>query len=132
MRIVPDQIWHGGLPLNIYAGFGYGCYQWFCIVAVLGFARRWLTADTAPRCYLTDAIFPYYIVHQTAIIVIAHALRGQDLPAWLEASIVIAGTAATCALAYEIIRRVNILRPLFGLKLASRPVLLTTRDQPAE
>ena len=123
---------YGGLPLKIYAGSGYGCYQWFCIVAVLGFARRWLTADTAARRYLTDAIFPYYIVHQTAIIVIAHALRGQDLPAWLEASIVITGTAATCALTYEIIRRVNILRPLFGLKMASRPVVLTTRDQPAE
>jgi hypothetical protein len=123
---------HGGLPLKIYARFAYGCYQWFCIVAVLGFARRWLTADTAARRYLTDAIFPYYIVHQTAIIVIAHALRGQDLPAWLEASIVIAGTAATCALSYEIVRRVNVLRPLFGLKLASRPVVLTTREQPAE
>ena len=134
LRIVPDQIRQGGLPLKIYARFAYGRYQWFCIVAVLGFARRWLTADTAARRYLTDAIFifPYYIVHQTAIILIAHALRGRDLPAWLEASIVITGTAATCALAYEIIRRVNILRPLFGLKLASRPVLLTTRDQPAE
>ena len=43
--------------------------------------------------YLTDAIFPYYIVHQTAIIMIAHALHGQHLAAWLEASIVIAGTA---------------------------------------
>ena len=123
---------HGGLLLKIYARFAYGCFQWFCIVAVLGFARRWLAVDSPARRYLTDAIFPYYIVHQTAIIVIAHALRGQDLPAWLEASIVIAGTAATCALSYEIVRRVNVLRPLFGLKLASRPVVLTTREQPAE
>jgi hypothetical protein len=43
----------------------YGFYQWLCIVAVLGFARRWLTADSAARRYLTDAIFPYYIEHQT-------------------------------------------------------------------
>jgi len=40
----------------------YRFYQWLCIVAVLGFARRWLTADSAARRYLTDAIFPYYIV----------------------------------------------------------------------
>jgi hypothetical protein len=123
---------HGGLPLKIYGGFAYGGYQWFCIVAVLGFARRWLTSDSAARRYLTDAIFPYYIVHQTAIIVIAHALRGQGLPAWLEASIVIAGTAASCALSYEIIRRVNILRPLFGLKLAPAAAASTMREQPAE
>ena len=111
----------------------YGCYQWFCIVAVLGFARRWLTADSAARRYLTDAIFPYYIVHQTAIIVIAHALHGDDLPAWLEASIVIVGTAATCAVTYEVVRRVNILRPLFGLKMtAAGPASFPARSQAAE
>ncbi|WP_249148497.1 acyltransferase family protein [Bradyrhizobium jicamae] len=121
-----------GIP-KVYVGVAYGCYQWFCIVAVLGFARRWLTADSAARRYLTDAIFPYYIVHQTAIIMIAHALHGYDLPAWLEASVVIAGTAASCAVTYEVVRRVNILRPLFGLKMmTSRPALLQARSQAAE
>jgi hypothetical protein len=105
------------LVLRLYGGIAYGCYQWFCIVAVLGFARRWLTADSTVRRYLTDAIFPYYIVHQTAIIVIAHALHGRDLSASLEAAIVIFGTLAACMLTYEIVRRITILRPLFGLRL---------------
>jgi hypothetical protein len=104
------------LALKIYAGIAYGCYQWFAIVAVLGFARRWLNRDSAARRYLTDAVFPYYIVHQTAIILIAHQLRGLDLPVWLEAAIVIGGTFATCAVTYEIVRRVRVLRPLFGLR----------------
>jgi hypothetical protein len=47
-------------------------------------------------------------------------LHGQDLPAWLEAGIVISGTAATCILTYEIIRRVTILRPLFGLRMGAQ------------
>jgi hypothetical protein len=110
---------------RLYGGIAYGCYQWLCIVAVLGFARRWLTAESAARKYLTDAIFPYYIVHQTAIIMIAHELRGRDVPAWLEASIVISGTLAVCVLTYEIVRRVALLRPLFGLRaepgLPARP-----------
>jgi hypothetical protein len=104
------------LVLRLFGGIAYGCYQWFCIVAVLGFARRWLTADSSVRRYLTDAIFPYYIVHQTAIIMIAHALHGRDLPAALEAGIVISGTLAACVLTYEIVRRITILRPLFGLR----------------
>ena len=107
------------LLLKLYGGIAYGCYQWLCIVAVLGFARRWLTADSAARRYLNDAIFPYYIVHQTAIIMIAHELRGSDLPAWLEAGIVISGTLATCALTYEIVRRIAVLRPLFGLRVSA-------------
>jgi hypothetical protein len=104
------------LALKIYAGTAYGCYQWFCIVAVLGFARRWLNRDSSARRYLTDAVFPYYIVHQTAIILIAHQLRGLGLPASIEATIVVLGTLASCAATYEIVRRVRVLRPLFGLK----------------
>ena len=110
----PPSLW-----LKLYSGLAYGFYQWLCIVAVLGFARRWLTTDSAARRYLTDAIFPYYIVHQTAIIMIAHELRGRDLPAWLEAACVIAGTVAACVLTYEVVRRVAILRPLFGLRVAA-------------
>jgi hypothetical protein len=105
------------LALKIYGGIAYGCYQWFCIVAVLGFAQRWLNRDSPARRYLTDAVFPYYIVHQTAIILIAHELRGLDLPAWIEAMIVIGGTLAICAATFEVVRRVRILRPLFGLRL---------------
>ena len=112
--------WASPSPLlRVYGGIAYGFYQWLCIVAVLGFARRWLTADSAARKYLTDAIFPYYIVHQTAIILIAHQLHGRDLPAWLEAGIVISGTFAACVVTYEIVRQVAVLRPLFGLRAAA-------------
>jgi len=47
---------------------------------------------------------------------IAHELHGRDLPAWLEASIVITGTLIACVLTYEIVRRIAVLRPLFGLR----------------
>lgn len=122
------------LALKLYGGIAYGFYQWLCIAAVLGFARRWLTADSPVRRYLTDAVFPYYIVHQTAIIMIAHGLHGSDLPTWLEAGIVIAGTIATCVLTYEIVRRIPLLRPLFGLRLtASEHASLARRTaQPAQ
>lgn len=94
----------------------YGLYQWSCIVAVLGFGRRWIKRDSAARRYLTDAIFPYYILHQTVIVGIAFALRNAGFGAAQEAAIIIAATAVSCALSYEIVRRVRWLRPLFGLK----------------
>jgi len=123
----------GGIPLKLYANLAYGFYQWLCMVAILGFARRWITKDSAARRYLTDAIFPYYIVHQTAIIMIAHALHGSGLSAELEASIVIGGTAAACVVTYEIVRRVAWLRPLFGLKMGTSEPAMPMRpsSQPA-
>ncbi|MDA9411976.1 acyltransferase family protein [Bradyrhizobium sp. CCBAU 45384] len=113
------------------AGSAYGSYQWIAMIAVLGFARRHLTADGPVRRYLTDAIFPYYIVHQTAIIMIAHALRGSRLSAASEAAIVIAGTALACAASYEFARRIGWLRPLFGLRMEPRSVAGIARQQPA-
>jgi hypothetical protein len=68
------------------------------------------------RRYLTDAIFPFYIVHQTAIVVVGHHLAPLGLPAPVEAGLIILATAASCLMAYEIARRVGWLRPLFGLK----------------
>jgi len=85
--------------------------------------RLW-PALAESRCagarYLTDAVFPFYIVHQTTIIATDYAIRDLGLPAWGEAAVVIAATVASCVLAYEIVRRVWWLRPLFGLKREPR------------
>jgi hypothetical protein len=106
--------------LRWFASSAYGCYQWLAMAAVLGFARRHFTADGPVRRYLTDAIFPYYIVHQTAIIMIAHGLKGSGLSTGSEAFMVIAGTALTCVVTYEVVRRIAWLRPLFGLRMEWR------------
>lgn len=117
--------------LKWFTSSAYGCYQWLAMAAVLGFARRHFTADGPVRRYLTDAIFPYYIVHQTAIIMIAHALRRSGLPAGVEAGIVIGGTALACGLTYEIVRRIGFLRPLFGLRIEAPPAAGSVRHQAA-
>ncbi len=95
----------------------YGIDQWAWVAAVLGFAHRYLTnRDGHVRRYLTDAIFPYYIVHQAAIVVVAHHLVKLRLPIALEATILVAATLTSCAITYEIVRRISWLRPWFGLK----------------
>jgi hypothetical protein len=120
--VVARPYWPAGsLALSeVYEGVTYGIYQWCCIVALLGFGRRWTTGDSAARRYLTEAIFPYYIVHQTVIVGTAFALHDRGLSAAEEAGIIIAATAASCAVSYEIVRRVRWLRPLFGLKIQAR------------
>lgn len=87
------------------------------IVAAFGFARHYLRRDGPARRYLTNAIFPYYIIHQTVLVVAGHYLTALKLPAWIEAPVLIAVVAASCVVGYEIIRRVRLLRPLFGLKM---------------
>src|SRR5262249_35183946 len=110
------QVTDGGMPIRLCIGVAYGFYQWFCVVAVLGFARRRLNRDSATRRFFPVAILPFYCVPQTAIILMAYGLRGGGLPAGVEAAAIIGGPAAACVVPYEIVRRVGWLRPLFGLK----------------
>jgi hypothetical protein len=110
---------------------GYGIRQWASIAALLGFAKRHVTRGGPVLTYLTQGIFPFYIVHQTIIVAGEYWLKPLHLPALDEGAILIAATAAGCLAAYEIVRRVNWLRPLFGLKPASRAAGLGMHAAPS-
>jgi glucan biosynthesis protein C len=107
------------LGLRLCAGLIYGAEQWLAIAAIVGFAHRHLTHDSAARRYLTTAIFPVYILHQTVIVVVAHALQPSHLYPPVEGMLLVLVTVTTCFLGYEAIRRVRLLRPLFGLERGS-------------
>ena len=97
----------------------YGAEQWLAIAAILGFARRHLCIDSPARRYLTTAIFPVYILHQTVIVVTAHALKPASLYPPVEALLLVLVTVSVCLLIYEVVRRIPLLRPLFGLARAT-------------
>lgn len=88
---------------------------WSAIVAACGFARVHLNFDSQARRYLTQAVFPVYILHQTYIIVMTHYLKPLALPALSEGILLIVLTMLTCFLSFELIRRLPVLRPVFGL-----------------
>ncbi|WID96277.1 acyltransferase family protein [Bosea vestrisii] len=112
--------------------FVYGLDQWCWIVAILGFARRHLSRRDGPaRRYLVEAVFCWYLVHQSAIILAAHWLKPLALPAGQEASLVIAITALSCFASYEIARRIGWLRPLFGIATGRRKRPSVSRRQPS-
>ena len=92
------------------------CLAWGAILALLGLARHHLNRDGPARRYLTEAIFPYYIAHQTIIVLAAHLLTPLRLGAAAEFAIILPATAIGCALGYELGRRIGWLRPLIGLK----------------
>ncbi|MCA8899913.1 MAG: acyltransferase family protein [Hyphomonas sp.] len=100
-------------------------YAWTAILTLLGLAQRFLNRPGRALTYMTEAIFPWYILHQTLIVCAGYWLTRQGLPVWIEAPAVIAATFGGCALLHEyVIRRTPLLRPLFGLKPAParRPV----------
>lgn len=107
----------------------YSINQWCAIAAILGFGAKHLNRDAPGLRYLTLAVFPFYIVHQTLIVVLAYHLARLNLPQGLEAAVLILATFVGCFATYEIVRRIPGVRWLFGLKAqlraeASRPPVL--------
>ena len=109
----PDFLPPEGLRLAMRAVTGLD--QWLAPAAALGWARQWNPGDSRARRYLTEAVFPFYIVHQTAIVLVVVALRPAALPVGVEAPLAIALTVLACVASFELVRRVDWLRPWFGL-----------------
>ncbi|MEN1925145.1 acyltransferase [Luteimonas qiangzhengi] len=91
-------------------------YAWTALLAIFGWGRtlldrpfRWL-----PRAQ--EAVFPWYILHQSLIVALAFWLPALRPGPVLEPLLVTVGTIAGCLLLHEsLIRRSTLLRPLFGL-----------------
>ena len=89
---------------------------WLVIVALLGLADRYANRDHPRRAMLAEAVFPFYIIHQTIIVVVGwYLLQGGvgALPSFL---ILVAATLSGCWLFYAIGRSIGWLRPLIGLQ----------------
>ncbi|MGE0829422.1 MAG: acyltransferase, partial [Hyphomonadaceae bacterium] len=91
--------------------------QWATLGAVIGFAARYLRkADGPVLRYLSAAIFPCYLAHQTLLVIFIYIFKDAGLPLSIEAPLLIALTLGGSLLIYEIVRRIDPIRPLWGLK----------------
>jgi len=117
---LPSSWWeapHGPL-MTAFARLCYCTAQWCPVIAACGFAHRHLNFDSPRRQYLTQAVFPVYILHQSLIVALAHFIKPAAMPAGREAIVLIVATLVLCFGGYEIIRRVPLLRSCFGLRAA--------------
>ena len=103
--------------------------QWATIGAVLGFASAHIRNSDGPVLrYLTDAVFPCYLAHQTLLVIAVWLLKPMQLPVAMEASLFLVFTLGGSLLVYEIVRRLGPIRPLWGLK----PLSQVTRGVPGQ
>jgi hypothetical protein len=94
---------------------GYFGATW--IFALVGYARAWIRQPTPALRYATEAVYPFYIGHQTITVALVYALAAWPAGVWPKFSLVALGTFVGSWMFFEAVRRVTPLRPLFGLKL---------------
>lgn len=96
-------------------------HGWGTILALLGLAARYLNRDAPGRAMLTEAVFPFYLVHQTIIVVVAWWCLQAGLGNGAIMAVLLASTVLGCWLFYRIGREVPGLRVLIGLKGFTHP-----------
>jgi peptidoglycan/LPS O-acetylase OafA/YrhL len=88
---------------------------WSMILFMLGVAHQWLNRDHPLRARLAEAVFPFYLVHQTIIVVLGWWLRDSGLPLAAMFAFLVAATFGGCWLFYLAGSRIGWLRPFIGL-----------------
>lgn len=101
-------------------------YTWIAITAVLGWGHAWLNRPFRWLPYAREAVYPWYILHQSLLLFFAWKVLPLGLGPVAEPALILMGTIGGCALLHEyVIRRTRWLRPLFGLEVPRSTTVIT-------
>ena len=91
--------------------------MWAWIIVLFGIAASHLNRPSKYLAYCNEAVYPFYILHQTVQIILCFVFIQLKLNSSLTFIGLSLGTFFFTWFLYEsIIRRIKLLRPLFGLK----------------
>jgi hypothetical protein len=93
---------------------------WDAIIALIGLADRYGNRDHRWRATLNEGVFPFYVIHQTVIVVAAYWLIGRGIHPAVQFAVLVTATVAGCWTFYLVGRRLGPLRPLIGLRSRRR------------
>jgi len=109
---------------HYFGSAGYGAAQiaqaalsWCLLISFINLGRRVFNFKNGFLTYASEAVLPFYILHQTVIIIVgSYVVRWELNPALKYLVIVLVSFTLVIALYDLLIRRINVLRFLFGMR----------------
>jgi peptidoglycan/LPS O-acetylase OafA/YrhL len=100
---------------------------WCWLLAIFGFGMKHLNFSTPFLKYANEAVLPFYILHQTVIVGLGYFVVQWAIPDWPKFLLILSTSFLIVMALYEfLVRRFNLLRFLFGMKLLQK----TPAEQP--
>lgn len=111
------KVEYANYNLNYYIDSAiHSAHRWFCVLAIIGYAIKYLNRENRFITTINPAVLPLYILHQTVIIVIGYWIIQLNLNPWLKSIILVIITLGiSCLLTFYVIKRAKLLRKLFGV-----------------
>ncbi len=104
----------------------------FWIISVFAFASKYLNRPSKALTYLSQAAYPVYILHMIFLSLGSWLIFPLDIPVPIQFILVLLFTTLGCFIVYEfIIRRINIIRPLFGVKMKDKAITVSYESSSA-
>lgn len=102
---------------------GYGLYMllrsyisWFLVMAILGLGMRYLNRRNRLLDYLNEATYPIYLLHMPVLTIVAYYVVRWRIGFFWEFLAVVVITIVVTVLLYDLlVRRIGVLRFLFGV-----------------
>lgn len=108
--------WYKTGYIYIYKAFSI-VKNWAIIFASLGYAKKYLNKNSKLLKYTNQAIYPFYILHQTVIIIIGFYILPKNEPIYAKFLYISSLSLITSLGLYEfIIRPSKLMRFIFGVK----------------
>jgi peptidoglycan/LPS O-acetylase OafA/YrhL len=91
--------------------------SWGSVVFLLGLGARHLNFNSRALAYANEAVLPFYVFHQTIILMVGYYVIRWPVAASLKFVIVAVLSIAAIMALYELcVRRFNVMRFLFGMR----------------
>ena len=101
-----------------------GLCAWSWIVSFLGFGSRFLNYSNKFLIYANEAVLPFYILHQPIILVVGFFVVQWNISILAKYSFITITSFIMIMAVYELlVRRINVLRFLFGMRLKKNRVV---------
>ncbi|NVM35105.1 MAG: acyltransferase, partial [Candidatus Lokiarchaeota archaeon] len=104
-------------------------YVWSWLIVILGLGSKHLNFDHKSRKFLNGIVMPFYVLHQTIIVIIGFFIVQLDMIIILKYLIISVVSFALVIGLVLIIKQINILRFLFGMSLKKKKVV---QEKPME
>lgn len=115
-NIFPDSSGYsaGEVTLNFIKGF----HTWFWLIFILGLGRRFLNFGGPALKYASEAALPFYILHQTAIVIVGYHVIKLSTGVFVKFIFIDIAAFLLSLFLYDIIiKRINPVRFLFGMRV---------------
>ena len=91
-------------------------YIWTMLLAILGWAHALLNRPFRWLPWANESVYPWYVLHQSLIVGLGFWLSQYKFGPFSEPLFLLIGTIAGCWFISEMVKRIPLLRPFFGLK----------------